>query len=218
MTQIESTIRGLRQDPYGKYTFTLEDGARWVQIDTREMRATPRLGQPIRIRRAMMGSYLANVNDQIAIRVRRVLPADWISQPMARTTARSGSVSSGFQAVDDQDCARPVAVVPGLVLDRVVERPGLADAPLPGFARRPGSRSPRARPEAGGPSSARCWCRCAAGCGCAARGSRTSPSAPCRECRASAARRARAAVAGQRAQFASCRTESFQKNQALQRG
>ena len=76
VTQIESTIRGLRQDPYGKYTFTLEDGARWVQIDTREMRATPRVGQPIRIRRAMMGSYLANVNNQIAIRVRRVLPTD----------------------------------------------------------------------------------------------------------------------------------------------
>jgi hypothetical protein len=76
VTQIESTIRGLRQDPYGKYTFTLEDGARWVQIDSREMRATPRLGQPIRIRRAMMGSYLANVGSQTAIRVRRVLPAD----------------------------------------------------------------------------------------------------------------------------------------------
>ncbi len=76
VTQIESTIRALRQDPYGKYTFTLADGARWVQIDSREMRATPRVGQPIRIRRAMMGSYLANVNNQIAIRVRRVLPAD----------------------------------------------------------------------------------------------------------------------------------------------
>ncbi len=76
VTQIESTIRGLRQDPYGKYQFTLEDGARWVQIDSREMRATPRVGQPIRIRRAMMGSYLANVNNQVAIRVRRVLPTD----------------------------------------------------------------------------------------------------------------------------------------------
>lgn len=76
VTQIESTIRGLRQDPYGKYTFTLEDGARWVQIDTRDLRLPPRVGQPIRIRRAMMGSYLANVGNQAAIRVRRVLPAD----------------------------------------------------------------------------------------------------------------------------------------------
>ena len=76
VTQLESTIRALRQDAYGKYIFTLADGARWAQIDSREMRATPRVGQPIRIRRAMMGSYLANVNNQIAIRVRRVLPAD----------------------------------------------------------------------------------------------------------------------------------------------
>ena len=76
VTQIESTIRGLRQDPYGKYTFTLEDGARWVQVDSRDMRMPPRVGQPIRIRRAMMGSYLANVGTQTAIRVRRVLPAD----------------------------------------------------------------------------------------------------------------------------------------------
>lgn len=71
MSQIESTIRGFRQDPYGKYTFVLEDGARWVQIDSRELRIEPRVGQPIRIRRAAMGSYLANVNNQIAIRVRR---------------------------------------------------------------------------------------------------------------------------------------------------
>ena len=32
----------------------------------------PAPGQPIRIRRAAMGSYLANVNNQIAIRVRRI--------------------------------------------------------------------------------------------------------------------------------------------------
>ena len=76
VTQIESTIRGLRQDAYGKYTFILEDGQRWVQIDSREMRSEPRVGQPIRIRRAMMGSFLANVNNQLAIRVRRELPAD----------------------------------------------------------------------------------------------------------------------------------------------
>ena len=69
--EIESTIRSFRRDPYGKYTFTLEDGARWVQIDSRDLRLEPRVGQPIRIRRAAMGSYLANVNNQIAIRVRR---------------------------------------------------------------------------------------------------------------------------------------------------
>ena len=76
VTQIQSTIRALRQDPYGKYTFTLADGARWVQLDSRELPIEPRVGQPIRIRQAAMGSYLANVNGQVAIRVRRILPAD----------------------------------------------------------------------------------------------------------------------------------------------
>lgn len=75
-TQIESTIRSITQDGRGRYLVTLEDGARWAQIDNRELSATPRHGQPIRIRRAAMGSYLANIGGNVAIRVRRVLPAD----------------------------------------------------------------------------------------------------------------------------------------------
>lgn len=69
--EIDSTIRAVSQDGRGRYTFVLEDGARWQQLDTRELN-TPRVGQPIRIRRAAMGSFLANVNKQVAIRIRRV--------------------------------------------------------------------------------------------------------------------------------------------------
>lgn len=76
VSQIEMTISSVRQDSEGRYTFTLEDGARWQQIDTRMFSARPRAGQTIRIRRAAMGSYLANVGTQVAVRVRRVLPAD----------------------------------------------------------------------------------------------------------------------------------------------
>lgn len=71
VSEINSTIRSVSQDPYGKYTFTLEDGARWVQTDSRNINIAPRVGQPIRIRRAAAGSFLANVNRQIAVRVRR---------------------------------------------------------------------------------------------------------------------------------------------------
>lgn len=71
VSQIESTISRLSRNPYGKYTFILPDGARWIQIDSRELGLEPRVGQPIRIRRAAGGSYLANVNQQVAIRVRR---------------------------------------------------------------------------------------------------------------------------------------------------
>jgi hypothetical protein len=70
-SRIESTIQSVRQTPYRKYILTLEDGAVWHQIDSRTLPIEPRAGHSIRIRRAAMGSYLANVNDQVAIRVRR---------------------------------------------------------------------------------------------------------------------------------------------------
>ncbi|HEX8533793.1 MAG TPA: hypothetical protein VF662_06465 [Allosphingosinicella sp.] len=72
ISQIESKIRRISRNPYGKWIFELEDGARWAQIDTRELSRTPRVGDSIKIRRATMGSYLANVQGQIAIGVERV--------------------------------------------------------------------------------------------------------------------------------------------------
>lgn len=69
---IETTIKGVGETPDGKWIFSLAEGGRWVQLDTRNFIVDPAPGQPIRIRRAAMGSYLANVNNQIAIRVRRI--------------------------------------------------------------------------------------------------------------------------------------------------
>jgi hypothetical protein len=71
-SSVETTIRSARQGPDGKWVIQLEDGARWAQVDSRNLAIYPRAGQPIRIRRAAMGSYLANVNNQTAIRVRRL--------------------------------------------------------------------------------------------------------------------------------------------------
>lgn len=71
-SRIESTVRSASRDANGKWIIVLADGARWGQIDSRELTLDPRPGQPIRIRRAALGSYLANVNNQVAIRVRRL--------------------------------------------------------------------------------------------------------------------------------------------------
>jgi hypothetical protein len=71
VSALETTLRSARQDAFGKWVLVLEDGARWHQIDSRELAREPRAGHPIRIRRAAMGSYLANIDGQIAIRVRR---------------------------------------------------------------------------------------------------------------------------------------------------
>lgn len=70
VSQIASTVRSARQNASAKWTIILEDGAKWIQIDTTSIR-TPQPGQSIRIRKASMGSYFANVNDQHAIRMKR---------------------------------------------------------------------------------------------------------------------------------------------------
>jgi hypothetical protein len=71
VTELQSTIRSASQSPHRKWTLTLQDGARWVQTDTRRLADDPRPGHAIRIRRAALGSYLANINGQVAIRVQR---------------------------------------------------------------------------------------------------------------------------------------------------
>lgn len=70
-SRIESTIRAAAPDPYGKYTFILVDGAVWRQTDGRLLNARPKPGQTIQIRRGAIGSYLASVNGQSAVRVTR---------------------------------------------------------------------------------------------------------------------------------------------------
>ena len=72
VNEITGTVRTVSQNAYRRYTFTLEDGQRWAQIDGTDLGIEPRRGDPIRIRRAAMGSYLANVRGQTAMRVRRL--------------------------------------------------------------------------------------------------------------------------------------------------
>jgi hypothetical protein len=72
ISRIETRIKSATQNPLGKWIFALEDGGLWEQIDTRDLPLPPRAGQDIKIRKAAMGSYLANVKDQVAIRVRRM--------------------------------------------------------------------------------------------------------------------------------------------------
>ena len=72
-SELVTTIKSARQDARGTWTMDLVEGGRWVQIDARPLVIDPAPGQPVRIRRAALGSYLANINKQVAIRVRRVL-------------------------------------------------------------------------------------------------------------------------------------------------
>lgn len=71
LDEITSTIKSASQSNYGRWTIVIEDGAVWTQSETRPIR-TPKPGQSIRIRKAALGSFFANVNNQTAIRVVRV--------------------------------------------------------------------------------------------------------------------------------------------------
>ncbi len=71
-SRIEGKIKTVSQTPYGKWIFDLEDGARWAQTDSKDLPIFPKPGHEIKIRKAAVGSYLANVNGQVAIRVQRL--------------------------------------------------------------------------------------------------------------------------------------------------
>jgi hypothetical protein len=72
VSRIETTIRRVGEDANGRWILELEDGARWLQIDSRMLPLDPRPKDKIVIRRAAMGSFLANINRATAIRVRRI--------------------------------------------------------------------------------------------------------------------------------------------------
>lgn len=60
------------QTSQGKWVVELEDGAVWQQIDSERIGRRPRAGSKIEIRKASLGSYFMNVDDQRAVRARRV--------------------------------------------------------------------------------------------------------------------------------------------------
>jgi hypothetical protein len=70
--QINASISKAYQNSNGMWVITLEDGAKWQQIDTRILVRDPRSGMSILIKRAALGSYFVKVENQVAIRMRRV--------------------------------------------------------------------------------------------------------------------------------------------------
>ncbi len=69
ITQLESTVSDVATGG-GGVVMRLANGQRWVFQDGLRGRA-PRAGQPIIIRRASLGGYLATIGDRAAVRVRR---------------------------------------------------------------------------------------------------------------------------------------------------
>jgi hypothetical protein len=64
-------VAAARQNGMGHWVIRLEDGATWSQVDATDLFTDPKAGQPVKIRRASLGSYLMSIGNQRAIRVRR---------------------------------------------------------------------------------------------------------------------------------------------------
>lgn len=69
--EIESTIRQASAFGHRLWTLQLADGSTWQTTEIMQT-GDPEPGSPVRIRRAGLGSYFANVNGARAVRVRRI--------------------------------------------------------------------------------------------------------------------------------------------------
>ena len=71
VTDVTAKIRSARLLESNRWLFVLEDGARWYQAESKTLR-DPKPGQSVRIRKASLGGFLANIDGQPATRVRRI--------------------------------------------------------------------------------------------------------------------------------------------------
>lgn len=71
ITSLDAVIAGLSTDSTGRRLFILDNDQQWVQTEGGRGRS-PRVGMPITIRRAALGSYTATVDGRPAVRVMRV--------------------------------------------------------------------------------------------------------------------------------------------------
>jgi hypothetical protein len=71
MNRVEETLASASQDYEGRWTFIMQDGAVWRQIDDEFLSRKPRAGSRVEIRRAMLGSFMLSVDGQPGVRAHR---------------------------------------------------------------------------------------------------------------------------------------------------
>lgn len=70
--ELNTTVKTARTNNKGFWTITVEDGAVWQQTESSRYTREVKSGDKIRIKQAALGSYKANINGGLALRVRRV--------------------------------------------------------------------------------------------------------------------------------------------------
>lgn len=68
--QIETSIKTVRNLPYGKFRFTIDDGAVWET--TEGINAFPKAGETVVIKKGLMGSYFIRFQGSRAVKGMRV--------------------------------------------------------------------------------------------------------------------------------------------------
>ena len=71
LNRVQETLASASQDAWGKWTFRMQDGAIWRQIDDELLSRRPHPGSAITIDRAMLGSFMLSVDGQPAVRAHR---------------------------------------------------------------------------------------------------------------------------------------------------
>jgi hypothetical protein len=71
LDSIDSTLQGASLVGEGRWVCRLADGSEWRQIDSERVRFQNRPGQPVRIRKGALSSFLLTVDGSRAVRVRR---------------------------------------------------------------------------------------------------------------------------------------------------
>lgn len=71
---IESTtgsVASFRQNKAHRWVIELEDGATWTQVDATELFANPKVGDPVRIKKGLIGSYMMMIGKNAGIKAHR---------------------------------------------------------------------------------------------------------------------------------------------------
>ncbi len=71
LDSIETTLERAALSGENRWIFRLADGSVWRQIDSERVRFRNSPGEPVRVRKASLGSFLMTVGDSRAVRVRR---------------------------------------------------------------------------------------------------------------------------------------------------
>jgi hypothetical protein len=69
-TQIETPLKTVRNIGYGKFRFTIDDGAQWET--TEGINAFPKPGEKVVIKKGLMGSYFIRFEGSRSVKGRRV--------------------------------------------------------------------------------------------------------------------------------------------------